>query len=35
MGINGQIPRQQAPPEPSGGICKTPVLGGLHNHYFR
>jgi hypothetical protein len=35
MGINGQIPQQQAPPQTSGAINKTPVLGGLHNHYFR
>jgi hypothetical protein len=35
MDIDGQIPCQQAPPETLGAICKTPVLGGLHNHYFR
>jgi hypothetical protein len=35
MGIDGQIPCRQAPPETSGAICKTPILGGLHNHYFR
>jgi putative transposase len=35
MGIGGRIPCQQAPPETSGAVCKTPVLGGLHNHYFR
>jgi hypothetical protein len=34
MGIGGQIP-QQPPLQASGVICKTPVLGGLHNHYFR
>jgi hypothetical protein len=35
MGIDGQIPQQQSPPKVSGSIHKTPVLGGLHNHYFR
>jgi hypothetical protein len=35
MGIGGQIPCRQGPPETSDAICKTPVLGGLHNHYFR
>jgi transposase InsO family protein len=35
MGIAGQIPCQQAPPEPSGVVVKLPILGGLHNHYSR
>jgi hypothetical protein len=35
MGINGQIPQQQSPPQTSGAINKTSILGGLHNHYFR
>jgi hypothetical protein len=35
MGINGQIPQQQSLSQASGSIHKMPVLGGLHNHYFR
>jgi putative transposase len=35
MGIGGNIPQRTSPPQASGAIRKTPVLGGLHNHYFR
>jgi hypothetical protein len=35
MGIGGNISQQTSPPLASGAIRKTPVLGGLHSHYFR
>jgi hypothetical protein len=35
MGIGGKIPQQTSPPQALGAIRKTPVLGGLHSHYFR
>jgi hypothetical protein len=35
MGIGGKIPRPQSPPQASGAVKKTPVLGGLHHHYYR
>jgi len=35
QGIHQQIPKPGEAQRTAGPICKTPVLGGLHHHYFR
>ena len=35
QGIHQQIPKPGEAQRAAGPICKTPVLGGLHHHYFR
>ena len=35
QGIQQQIPKPGEAQRTAGPICKTPVLGGLHHHYFR
>ena len=35
QGINQQISKPGEAQRTAGPICKTPVLGGLHHHYFR
>ena len=35
QGIRQQVPKPGEAQRTAGPICKTPVLGGLHHHYFR
>ena len=35
QGIQQQIPKPGEAQRMAGPICKSPVLGGLHHHYFR
>jgi len=35
QGIRQQIPKPGEPEKTGGAVCMSPVLGGLHHHYYR
>ena len=35
QGIQQQIPKPGEPGKTGGAVCMSPVLGGLHHHYYR
>ena len=35
QGIQQEIPKAGEPEKAGGAVCMSPILGGLHHHYYR